>query len=143
MLRRLVECLGRDRTKHQVAEVTSLGLVQMTRKRIGSGLIESFSQTCETCNGRGIKVSLHGAHDHPESPKARKPAGFVDPAEAAARALAAQAADEGPSPEQAAEGVTLEEIALAEEVVLAEVVLEGVEDALDVDLDQAPEEEPV
>ena len=35
VLRRLVECLARDRTKHQVAEVTSLGLVQMTRKRIG------------------------------------------------------------------------------------------------------------
>ena len=37
VLRRLVECLGRDRTKHQVAEVTSLGLVQMTRKRVGPG----------------------------------------------------------------------------------------------------------
>ena len=44
VLRRLVECLGRDRTKHQVAEVTSLGLVQMTRKRIGPGLLEAFSE---------------------------------------------------------------------------------------------------
>ena len=88
VLRRLVECLGRDRTKHQVAEVTSLGLVQMTRKRIGSGLLESFSTTCEHCNGRGIRVSLHGSDDHHhESPKHRKPAGFVDPAEAAAKAL--------------------------------------------------------
>jgi ribonuclease E len=88
VLRRLVECLGRDRTKHQVAEVTSLGLVQMTRKRIGSGLLESFSETCEHCNGRGIRVSLTADHHH-DSPKSRKPAGFVDPAEAAARALAA------------------------------------------------------
>jgi hypothetical protein len=56
VLRRLVECLGRDRTKHQVAEVTSLGLVQMTRKRIGQGLIEAFSTTCESCRGRGIHI---------------------------------------------------------------------------------------
>jgi ribonuclease E len=56
VVRRLLECLGRDRTKHQVAEVTSLGLVQMTRKRVGSGLIEVFSETCEACGGRGIIV---------------------------------------------------------------------------------------
>jgi len=59
VVRRLVECLGRDRTKHQVAEVTSLGLVQMTRKRVGQGLLESFSEPCESCNGRGV-------HVHPE-----------------------------------------------------------------------------
>ena len=56
VLRRLVECLGRDRTKHQVAEVTSLGLVQMTRKRMGTGLVEVFSETCEHCAGRGILI---------------------------------------------------------------------------------------
>ncbi|MFS0729850.1 Rne/Rng family ribonuclease [Curtobacterium sp. 1P10AnD] len=44
VLRRLVECLSRDRTKHQVAEVTSLGLVQMTRKKIGVGLRESLEE---------------------------------------------------------------------------------------------------
>ncbi len=89
VLRRLIECLGRDRTKHQVAEVTSLGLVQMTRKRIGSGLIESFSENCEACNGRGIKVSLASdPHDHVVQ-RSRKPAGVVDPAEVAARALSA------------------------------------------------------
>ncbi|WGL53585.1 Rne/Rng family ribonuclease [Nocardioides sp. BP30] len=60
VLRRLVECLGRDRTRHQVAEVTSLGLVQMTRKRIGTGLLEAFSETCAHCHGRGLIV-----HDHP------------------------------------------------------------------------------
>ena len=59
VVRRLVECLGRDRTKHQVAEVTSLGLVQMTRKRVGQGLLESFSEPCEACDGRGV-------HVHPE-----------------------------------------------------------------------------
>ena len=60
VLRRLVECLARDRTKHQVAEVTSLGLVQMTRKRIGQGLVEAFSEECPTCKGRGFIL-----HDQP------------------------------------------------------------------------------
>ena len=60
VLRRMVECLGRDRTKHQVAEVTSLGLVQMTRKRMGTGLLEVFGEQCETCDGRGIVT-----HDEP------------------------------------------------------------------------------
>jgi ribonuclease E len=54
--RRLMECLSRDRTKHQVAEVTSLGLVQMTRKKLGIGLLESFSEPCEVCEGRGVVV---------------------------------------------------------------------------------------
>ncbi|QNG55188.1 Rne/Rng family ribonuclease [Pseudonocardia petroleophila] len=56
VLRRLTECLSRDRTRHQVAEVTSLGLVQMTRKRVGGGLLEHFSTTCEHCRGRGVLV---------------------------------------------------------------------------------------
>ena len=60
VLRRLVECLGRDRTRHQVAEVTSLGLVQMTRKRIGTGLVEAFSENCPHCQGRGLIL-----HDMP------------------------------------------------------------------------------
>src|SRR5699024_5491607 len=63
VLRRLTECLARDRTRHQVAEVTSLGLVQMTRKRLGSGLLESFSTTCEHCNGRGLHISTQ-PHKH-------------------------------------------------------------------------------
>ena len=74
VLRRLTECLGRDRTRHQVAEVTSLGLVQMTRKRMGTGLVEAFSETCAHCQGRGIVL-----HDVPvdhgeggvEQPEAR------------------------------------------------------------------------
>ncbi|WP_190135039.1 Rne/Rng family ribonuclease, partial [Streptomyces longispororuber] len=61
VLRRMLECLGRDRTKHQVAEVTSLGLVQMTRKRVGQGLLESFSETCVHCNGRGVIVHMDQA----------------------------------------------------------------------------------
>jgi ribonuclease E len=56
VLRRLTECLGRDRTKHQVTEITSLGLVQMTRKRIGAGLLEAFTETCESCKGRGLLI---------------------------------------------------------------------------------------
>ena len=58
VLRRLLECLARDRTKHQVAEVTSLGLVQMTRKRVGAGLLEAFSVPCECCNGRGVIITF-------------------------------------------------------------------------------------
>ena len=71
VLRRLLECLARDRTKHQVAEVTSLGLVQMTRKRVGAGLLEAFSQQCECCNGRGVIVAL----DAPAEPAHRASAG--------------------------------------------------------------------
>ena len=68
VLRRLVECLGRDRTKHQVAEVTSLGLVQMTRKRVGQGLVEAFSETCEHCHGRGFIV-----HEEPIEKNNQRP----------------------------------------------------------------------
>jgi ribonuclease E len=71
VLRRLLECLARDRTKHQVAEVTSLGLVQMTRKRVGAGLLEAFSQQCECCNGRGVIITL----DAPAEPAHRASAG--------------------------------------------------------------------
>ncbi|MEV0994363.1 Rne/Rng family ribonuclease [Nonomuraea sp. NPDC050202] len=66
VLRRLLECLARDRTKHQVAEVTSLGLVQMTRKRVGQGLLEAFSTPCECCNGRGLVVSTEPVESKPE-----------------------------------------------------------------------------
>ncbi|WP_084838635.1 Rne/Rng family ribonuclease [Williamsia sp. 1138] len=70
VLRRLTEALGRDRTRHQVSEVTSLGLVQMTRKRLGTGLLEAFSTTCTCCNGRGIvihanPVEISGGGDDP------------------------------------------------------------------------------
>ncbi len=77
VLRRLIECLARDRTKHQVAEVTSLGLVQMTRKRVGSGLLAAFSVPCEHCNGRGVLISTdlteiphsHGRNGQQTTPK--------------------------------------------------------------------------
>ncbi|GAA3741828.1 hypothetical protein GCM10022239_16810 [Leifsonia bigeumensis] len=69
VLRRLVECLSRDRTKHQVAEVTSLGLVQMTRKKLGLGLLESFSEPCEVCAGRGIIVHHDPVTKHRQSPQ--------------------------------------------------------------------------
>ncbi|HET6876824.1 MAG TPA: Rne/Rng family ribonuclease [Jatrophihabitans sp.] len=79
VLRRLTECLGRDRTKHQVAEVTSLGLVQMTRKRVGEGLLEAFSEPCEACHGRGVIVhgepvdhAEHAAAGEPEKSKSRR-----------------------------------------------------------------------
>ena len=63
VLRRMLECLSRDRTKHQVAEVTSLGLVQMTRKRVGAGLLEAFSVPCECCNGRGVIITFEPDSD--------------------------------------------------------------------------------
>jgi ribonuclease E len=69
VLRRLTECLGRDRTRHQVAEVTSLGLVQMTRKRVGQGLLEAYSEPCPTCGGRGVIVHLDGPNAHKPVPR--------------------------------------------------------------------------
>ena len=71
VLRRLVECLSRDRTKHQVAEVTSLGLVQMTRKKLGLGLLETFSEACEVCAGRGVIVHHDPVvkHRQPQQPQ--------------------------------------------------------------------------
>ena len=73
VLRRLIECLGRDRTRHQVAEVTSLGLVQMTRKRIGTGLLEAFSESCEACQGRGLVL-----HQEPVEQRRRPAQGDDD-----------------------------------------------------------------
>jgi ribonuclease E len=81
VLRRLMECLGRDRTRHQVAEVTSLGLVQMTRKRVGQGLLEAFSETCKECGGRGVTITLDPVAEKrpkkapvPAEPDSRAPA---------------------------------------------------------------------
>ncbi|HZA31423.1 MAG TPA: Rne/Rng family ribonuclease, partial [Propionibacteriaceae bacterium] len=74
LLRRLVECLGRDRTRHQVAEVTSLGLVQMTRKRIGTGLLEAFSTECPVCHGSGVEL-----HDMPVATQRQADGGARDP----------------------------------------------------------------
>ncbi len=111
VMRRLVECLGRDRTKHQVAEVTSLGLVQMTRKRIGQGLLETFSEPCDCCNGRGVKVHTEpvegkgGGHNgggngggKDRRPRSVRPPGAHDPVEAAA----ARARNEAPETSGAA-----------------------------------------
>ncbi|MFI9643848.1 Rne/Rng family ribonuclease [Micromonospora sp. NPDC051925] len=88
VLRRLTECLGRDRTKHQVTEITSLGLVQMTRKRIGAGLLEAFSEPCECCKGRGLVI-----HTEPVAEKPRTGAGAGDRVKAVASAVTAPAAE--------------------------------------------------
>jgi ribonuclease E len=93
VLRRLTECLGRDRTKHQVTEITSLGLVQMTRKRVGQGLLEAFSEPCEVCKGRGLII-----HSEPVTDK-RAGGDRSGPAKVAAASAASGAngtrADEG------------------------------------------------
>ncbi|MEZ5214538.1 MAG: Rne/Rng family ribonuclease [Microbacterium sp.] len=86
VLRRLIECLSRDRTKHQVAEVTSLGLVQMTRKKLGLGLLETFSEPCEVCAGRGVIVHHDPVVKHRSaapasgSPSGRRPRQSTPPA---------------------------------------------------------------
>ncbi|MEU8296868.1 Rne/Rng family ribonuclease [Micromonospora sp. NPDC048909] len=87
VLRRLTECLGRDRTKHQVTEITSLGLVQMTRKRIGAGLLEAFSETCECCKGRGVII-----HTEPVPEKPRT-GGAAEKVKAVASAVTTPAAE--------------------------------------------------
>jgi len=110
VLRRLTECLGRDRTKHQVTEITSLGLVQMTRKRIGQGLLEAFSETCEVCKGRGVIIHTEPTHDRAKTAEKVKAvaAGKVDGAarRRGRRAVAASAEPEPQRPEPAAEGDT-------------------------------------
>jgi len=102
VLRRLTECLGRDRTKHQVTEITSLGLVQMTRKRIGQGLLEAFSETCEICKGRGLIIHTEPV---PEKAKAGEKAKAAAPERrrgrkaAAVEEVAAVEEDDLPDPE--------------------------------------------
>ncbi|MFF3946111.1 ribonuclease E/G [Streptomyces sp. NPDC001902] len=106
VMRRLLECLGRDRTKHQVAEVTSLGLVQMTRKRVGQGLLESFSETCVHCNGRGVIVHMDQATAAGGGGKRKRRRGGAaeEPAVAETAALteAEEAAEEAPELEPVA-----------------------------------------
>ncbi|MDZ5443746.1 Rne/Rng family ribonuclease [Micromonospora sp. 4G57] len=89
VLRRLTECLGRDRTKHQVTEITSLGLVQMTRKRIGAGLLEAFSETCECCKGRGLIIHTEPVPEKPRS------GGVGEKVKAVASAVTTPAAEQG------------------------------------------------
>ena len=73
VLRRLRETLAKDKTRTQVFDVSSLGLVEMTRKNVSKGLLESFSDVCPTCDGRGVVLHEDAAtigvpmdHDHEE-----------------------------------------------------------------------------
>ncbi len=91
VLRRLIECLARDRTKHQVAEVTSLGLVQMTRKRVGSGLLAAFSVPCEQCNGRGVLVSTELTESPHSHGRNGSPGSMPKPAASRSRSARAKA----------------------------------------------------
>ncbi|MDO5730315.1 Rne/Rng family ribonuclease [Corynebacterium sphenisci] len=79
VLRRLKEALGRDRTRHEVSEVTSLGLVQMTRKRLGTGLLETFSTECPNCAGRGLILHVDPVEQEPEKPRSRRSRKVADP----------------------------------------------------------------
>jgi Ribonuclease G/E len=91
LLRRLVECLGRDRTRHQVAEITSLGLVQMTRKRIGTGLLEAFTTECPHCHGRGYEL-----HDMPVESQRHADGGARDSRSRDRRSNAQAVSDKAP-----------------------------------------------
>jgi ribonuclease E len=150
LLRRLVECLGRDRTRHQVAEVTSLGLVQMTRKKIGTGLAEAFTVPCETCKGRGYHV-----HDVPVATQAPADGGDREAGRRNTRAVstppagrrpgrargtagssapAAEAVEPVPHPEafphpEPVQHVEVTPVAEHEEVVVESPVLDAVVDA--------------
>ncbi|MEU4480823.1 Rne/Rng family ribonuclease [Micromonospora sp. NPDC023966] len=131
VLRRLTECLGRDRTKHQVTEITSLGLVQMTRKRIGAGLLEAFSETCECCKGRGVIIHTEPVPEKPrggagEKVKAVASAVTAPATEEKGRRRGRKAAPEKPAAE-AAEQPTL----AAPEKVVAEVVDSAEDDYYD------------
>ncbi|WP_164835888.1 Rne/Rng family ribonuclease, partial [Actinacidiphila soli] len=113
VMRRLLECLGRDRTKHQVAEVTSLGLVQMTRKRVGQGLLESFSETCVHCNGRGVIVHMDQATTTGGGGKRKRRRGAAE-ADEPLSAEAVEAAEIEEADAEADEVTELEPVAVAE-----------------------------
>jgi len=144
VLRRLTECLGRDRTKHQVTEITSLGLVQMTRKRIGSGLLEAFSETCDHCKGRGVLI-----HTEPV-PEKRTNGGAANQVKAVAATVRTEQA---PPPQQQSSGKSRRRRGNGGETFVAEPIAElvvpvPVEDELPVEDDLVAEvvlevEEPV
>jgi ribonuclease E len=121
VLRRLTECLGRDRTKHQVTEITSLGLVQMTRKRIGSGLLEAFSETCDHCKGRGVMI-----HTEPV-PEKRSNGGAVNQVKAVAAAPRVEQAPPPAARSRRRRGGNTEQVEtpVAEPVEIAEAVYDS------------------
>ncbi|MBL7256082.1 Rne/Rng family ribonuclease [Paractinoplanes lichenicola] len=141
VLRRLTECLGRDRTKHQVTEITSLGLVQMTRKRIGSGLLEAFSETCDHCKGRGVLI-----HTEPVPEKRTNGGGAGNQVKAVA---AAARTEQAPAQQQQPAGKSRRrrggggggETAVTEPVVEETVVVEA-EPALAVEATPEPARQP-
>ncbi|WP_406286752.1 Rne/Rng family ribonuclease [Embleya sp. NBC_00896] len=158
VLRRLMECLGRDRTKHQVAEVTSLGLVQMTRKRVGQGLLEAFSENCERCNGRGVIVHMdapetkghgNGGHIHTGNGSAgtgsgrrKRGKGTADKNGSGPITEIIETDDivdiDAPEPEEAAEAGELPEVAAAVESVEPAEAVEAIEVAEPVEAEPEP-----
>ncbi|MEY3561579.1 MAG: hypothetical protein RL068_731 [Actinomycetota bacterium] len=138
--RRLLECLSRDRTKNQVGEITSLGLVQMTRKKIGVGLLETFGETCECCAGRGVVVHEEPRFRMPEQSNQKsnksKQKGKEKPAEVVKKVVTAEQADAFKNVvNQIAQAGHAEEIEAAKEP-------EGKTELLNAVLDSLPEPEP-
>jgi ribonuclease E len=117
VLRRLTECLGRDRTKHQVTEITSLGLVQMTRKRVGQGLLEAFSENCEVCKGRGLIIH---SEPIPEKRGSGSAAGGGSGQAKAAPAKAEEPSENGRGSRRRRKGTPAAEPAPADELVPAD-----------------------
>jgi ribonuclease E len=122
VLRRLTECLGRDRTKHQVTEITSLGLVQMTRKRVGQGLLEAFSENCEVCKGRGLII-------HPEPIPEKRGSGSASAPAKAPAAKAEEPAENGRGGRRRRKGAAAAEPAPAEDLGAEDVVEADAADA--------------
>jgi ribonuclease E len=122
VLRRLTECLGRDRTKHQVTEITSLGLVQMTRKRIGQGLLEAFSETCDHCKGRGVLIQTEPVPERSRPNVAEK----VRAVAASSRLAATEAPGRVPLD---VDDASLAEVALADAALTDMTADDGVTDA--------------
>jgi ribonuclease E len=164
VLRRLTEALARDRTRHQVSEVTSLGLVQLTRKRLGTGLIEAFSTQCPHCAGRGIllhgdpvdtiaatarksetggrrgKRGKRGAKPEEEVPVAKVPTHHVGEHPMFKAMAAANGRHEGEDGEEG--DMPAEDVAELDPETIREAVVEGTDEELeDEDFDESDEDE--
>ena len=70
VLLRFREHLAKDKTRTQVFDVSNLGLVEMTRKNVSEGLLESFSDVCPKCSGRGVLLYEEAAASGKPMPKA-------------------------------------------------------------------------
>jgi ribonuclease E len=142
VLRRLTECLGRDRTKHQVAEVTSLGLVQMTRKRVGEGLLEAFSEPCEHCKGRGVIVHTDPVERRPGNAVAMMTSPEEEPRGRGKRGRKAKAGAVAEVPDATAQALEAEKRRAAASAIAAIAAATSHHDDTGTDLQSSADLEP-